>query len=231
MTTIFMYMSYFSIMILIVFYLPLCYLLLRFLGKFVSNVTDSHTLKGVVIGLFSVFLFLVPTWDAILGKIYLDDLCESDGGTYINFSSNIGGIYFNESPRRDVAEKFLRMGFKIVEMGVSKPYFRYSANKFGEVSVERDVKLNSESIIAYDSYRKRVGPSYLNISVENQFLFGLNSSEVYGGFRDYQIYARIDKYWEGLGSLATTRCTDISKFNRQEHFKNKTQYLGILANN
>jgi len=70
-------------------------------------------------------MFLFVTWDAILGKYYLDKFCEADSGTYINSYARIAGIYFAEKPREDIAQAFLDRGFDFIEVGEKGSYRRY----------------------------------------------------------------------------------------------------------
>jgi hypothetical protein len=225
-----MYMSDVSAMVLVVFYLPICIGVIWLVNRSLKKGLLGTWIRRVLLACLSIVMFLLPTWDAILGKYYLDKFCEGDGGTYLNRSERVAGIYFDERPRDDIAKAFLKRGFDFIEMGQEGDYFRYFLNKNLNLTSIKVTTLLSKYIIAYESSRTRVGPNYLNITVANQFLEHMGSKERLGGFRNYQMYTRLDKTWEGIGALQSTRCTDITKFNTQDKFQKKTKYLDIVAN-
>ena len=64
-------------------------------------------MRNLLSVILAIGMFLFPTWDAILGKYYLDSYCEKKGGYYVNEGARIDQIYMNGYSSEKMAEMLL----------------------------------------------------------------------------------------------------------------------------
>jgi uncharacterized membrane protein YjgN (DUF898 family) len=122
----FMYMGGASKLVLTVLYLPLCLLILWLISRSLKKRSIQTKYRVALILFLSISMFFFATWDAILGKYYLDKYCEADGGTYINTDERVTGRYLAYRPRSETAISLLNKGYSFIEMGVDGDYVRYT---------------------------------------------------------------------------------------------------------
>ena len=229
MTTHFMYMSHLSVMLLVLFYMPVCLAVLWILNRYLKTIPLRKMVRMGVRTIIAVPMFLWPTWDAILGKYHLDKLCEEDGGTYISSDAKIEGYFSRGRARRAYAQQALAMGFHYVEYGKNGSYVRYSLNTDGNITEQTMSKILSPYRAGHEDPKTKVGPDYLNMGVSDVFIEEIQSKNRLGGFRDYYVYSHLDKKLEGIGSLPSTRCTSLPKFKKLNRFNDRSRYEKLLS--
>lgn len=74
------------------FYIKLAFWLARFLSR---HSQKTKTQKLVKFGVALVFV-LIPTWDVILGRLYFNHLCATEGGIKIYRQAELSDKYWDE---------------------------------------------------------------------------------------------------------------------------------------
>ncbi len=225
-----MYMGNGSIMVLVLLYFPICLFILWLINRALKNACVKAIKSRVILFSIASIMFFFATWDAILGKYYLDKFCEADGGTYINTNKRIEGRYLAYKPRPETAVSLLNKGYSFIEMGKDENYVRYT---FDENKTLKDVQITElTSRVVKDGKHTKVGPDYLNITMSNSYLMDKYSKKILGGYRNFLVYTNLDKTLGGIGAIGGTRCTDISRFKDQERFSldHNFDYEYILVN-
>lgn len=79
---------------------------------------------------------LIPTWDIIPGKLYLNHLCETEGGLKIYKTvEGVDGFYY--FPGAELKQEALdQYGYKYLEAGAESSFYRYSLKK-GNLAKEK----------------------------------------------------------------------------------------------
>ena len=83
----------FSLLVALVVYV----LLAKFTVKVVGRYTDSKVAKYFIIAIF----VLIPTWDIIPGRLYFNQLCETEAGTEVFKTVEVEQSYFLPDGRVD----------------------------------------------------------------------------------------------------------------------------------
>lgn len=151
-----------SIIVLIVLYL-----FVSFKGvEYIYNKT--HKKRYAVLA--TLFFILLPTWDVIIGKIYFDHLCKTEGGLKIYESVQADGfldksktlLVRNKVQTSDIenAKRFLDYGFKFYEViAHNGKIVHFSKDESGGVVYEMLEK--SEAKYEYVLYEKDKIVSYV----------------------------------------------------------------------
>jgi len=189
MTTTFMYMSYLSVIVLVVLYMPLCIAALWVVNRFLKKVSVGMLFRKVSFFLLVVALFLLPTWDAILGKYYLDKYCGRDGGMSIGKAVQLDGVYMPARHSDFTAKKMLKEGYVFFEMDYEDAgYVRFSLDDKDNLITSRVDSLLSEYAIKSEM-RINVGEfKGVTVKLNYQYIENLNNGEIVSGYRDYYIY-------------------------------------------
>lgn len=174
-------------------------------------------------------MFLLPTWDAILGKYYLDKLCEADGGNYILVNKRVEGLHLKQIPSAYIAKIYLNKGYSYIEMGNEKGYTRFSYDENNEVESKPIKSYTALETIGHET-KYQVGPSYLDIRLSDKYIINKNSNEKLGGFRRYILSTRISKKIAAIGGNRQAYCGDVSKLKKQERFSTERNFEYSLAN-
>jgi hypothetical protein len=153
-----------SIIVLIVLYLFVSF-------KGVEYIYDKSQKKRYAI-LATLFFILLPTWDVIIGKIYFDHLCKTEGGLKVyknvqadGFLDTSAFLNFRKSSRifsDDIenARRFLDYGFKFYETSTSDGKFvHFSKDDSGKVIYE--IRAEPKSKYEYVVYEKDKIVSYV----------------------------------------------------------------------
>jgi len=224
-----MYMSYVSLILITIFYFIPVGLLLRLLNRRLKKSGVATPKRLGMVSSITVVLFLIPTWDAILGKHYLDYYCEKDGGLYDFHQERIDGLYIEYRADLHSAKQYLKRGFDFVEMGMQPDYVRFFIDANGELLEQPVAVLNSQVRRVYDDPNTRVGPDSLTLTVYNQYLEDLDTGEPVAGFRSYAFYTELDAYLGRIGATPVMRCTNIPRFQNDERFpKSESHYLDVV---
>ncbi len=229
MTTTLMYMSYVSLILITIFYFIPVGLLLRLLNRRLKKSGFATPKRLGMVSFLAIALFLVPTWEAILGKHYLDYYCEKDGGLYDFHQERIDGFYIERRASPRIAKQYLNRGFAFVEMGTQSGYVRFSLDAKGELVEKPITDLNSHVKYLYDDPRARVGPEFLNLVVSHIYLAKIDTGSPVAGHRNYTFFTKLDEYLGKIGATFTTRCTDIPRFQNNAKFEgNESRYLDLV---
>lgn len=140
-----------SIIVLIVLYLFVSF-------KGVEYIYDKSQKRRYAI-LATLFFILLPTWDVIIGKIYFDHLCKTEGGLKVYESVQADGfldtsktlLVRNKVQASDIenAKRFLDYGFKFYEVVAHDgKIVHFSKDESGSVVYE--VLDSAESVYAYN---------------------------------------------------------------------------------
>jgi hypothetical protein len=90
-----------------------------------------------------VIFALIPTADAIYGRVKLSQLCERDGGLRTNrIVERVEGFYYGELMPDD--QFIVKLGYKFVESrSLGDGYIRKERNSTGEVVLHKNVERKS----------------------------------------------------------------------------------------
>lgn len=170
--------------LMIFIFVPVAYLYIAY--KVVQLVVQK-TQKKVYWILTAGFFILIPTWDVIIGKVYLHFLCKTEGGLKVYETVNADGfldthISFDDNPSSfdiNQAKEFLDYGFQFYEVPTYKGktlHFKKDSN--GRVTFK--VLTKAESRYVYFGYPTTY------ISTENEYIPWLHIKKSEQGFRDLQ---------------------------------------------
>lgn len=232
MTTTFMYMSDLSAMVLIVIYLPVCvgviWLVNRSLKK---GLLSTWTRRGLLVCL-SIVMFLLPTWDAILGKYYLDQLCEDGGGTFVKENTKVKGIYVPYVADEKYAKSLLSYGFSFVEMKLKKGGItRFFLDQQEELTHIAAASAISHYTIGHDSNISINKPLFMfgaEITMHQTYVQNIDNGEKVAGYREYTFQTALDNKFSSVGS-PPQRCRWIPSFQSKEKFSNQTKYFHLIS--
>ena len=224
-------MSEISAIVLVVFYLPLCigvlFLINLFLKKSSVNLRGQRTLMACL----SIMMFLIVTWDAIIGGYYLNQLCQNKGGAYINSDVLVEGIYLNSRGEARHTKLFLEKGYKFVEMNRNRSrengYIRYQLGPDGNIEELLVSKLDSKYTRGFDNPNTKVGPDFLNITLSEQYVENIVTKKRIAGFRAYRTHTWLDRKLRGYVYPKT--CTSISKFKDLEKYNDSSHYHELIT--
>lgn len=230
MTTLFMYMSSYSVFLLLVCYLPICVLVMYLLKRLLKNASFSVGFIGLVLAVVSVALFLFPTWDAILGKYYLDNYCEKDGGFIRLNDIELESLYIAATGNDKLAMNYLKRGFKYIETesGDGK-YRRYEMDDKGDLISRNIDVISSQYTRVIGNSNTRVPPAYLKLKVKHEYIMEIESNDIVAGTKEYYFYSRIDANFPGLDVSVGTYCSELDKYSKSARFMNSKNLYEIMS--
>lgn len=217
MTTHFMYMSHLSVLLLVLFYLPVCLGVLWFINFLVRKMSFGKVVRAMICIVFTVPMFLLPTWDAILGKYYLDQLCKRDGGFSSNKPLFSDGFYIPSNKSRFTAQKILDRGFVFLEMkGLDNRFIRYTLDIDGDLSDEFTEELKSTYILNSDMQLPFGEYHGLMYTLDRHYVANFKTGELLREFKNYYFRGGyIDRILMSAYGVYVVGCTDTdSSLNR-----------------
>ncbi|MBQ0713510.1 MAG: hypothetical protein KBT53_11165 [Porticoccus sp.] len=229
-----MYMNGFSILILLGLYFPLCLVALWIISFLLKKTNIGRKFRIALIFGLAIMMFLYATWDAVLGKHYLDKFCMESGGVYINSDIYVKGIYLSSFGEPRHAKYFLEKGYQYVEMNKTKNVkdgyviYRFRANK---KTIEEKItfELKSTHTRGFGDPNKKVSPSFLEISLSDQYVENFKTGNKIAGFRNYRMTTRLDRKLRGIGGNVATACTDIKKFKKLKKYEDYSNYHELIS--
>lgn len=101
---------------------------------YVVKALSSKKSKYIVIAVF----VLIPTWDVVPGWLYLQHLCQAEGGVKIYRSvENVDG-FLDKSQNMLGRDAVMKYGYKFMEGGEGGPQlYRYSIDQNGKLQREK----------------------------------------------------------------------------------------------
>ncbi|MFT4824833.1 MAG: hypothetical protein ACJASY_001129 [Halioglobus sp.] len=200
-----MYISPILVLYSIVFYLPVCLLFLYLLRKLQKRLGVENRFIQITRYSLVPLLFLVPTWEAILGKYHLDSICDGDGGMFKNGIVSVDSLYMTpprvgNSPHS--VEKWLSYGFKFIDTETAGEVYRYRVDENGIAVGEIDERgqiighkvtenISQYTVEHYATEPKLVG-NFIRIGESGRVLKNRNTGEIVAGYRDYVFASKMD---------------------------------------
>jgi hypothetical protein len=229
MTTLIMYMPYAELALFtILYFFPIGGLLWLLHRSMKTRNVREQTRVFTMISL-SAILFLIPTWESILGKYYLDKYCEEDGGMYFNTEERITSIYISGEAQERIMRSYLERGYDFVEADAEAEaalgYVRFSYGADGNLAVEEIDSLKSQVREGFDKTVTDVGPGFLDTWMRNEYLERIDTGEVVAGFRNYAFTTRFDRFIRA----DYVECTDIPRLKPTERFRYRYAYYDLVA--
>ncbi len=225
-----MYLSLNAKMWLMILYLPPCLLLLFLVKKVQTSRGVVPRTIQITRVLLALFLFLVPTWQAILGKFYLDYYCRNDGGIFINSQERVDSVYFESNPNIHAARPHLARGFDYIEFGREKGEIaRYSFNDEGEIVVESVSESTSDYEFDFFGPNIPVGPELVGISKSELFLRNRHTNEIVAGYREYEFVSDIEKIFSITGSTGSVKCRTTPRLSGNPQYEERAGFLDRVA--
>ncbi len=189
--TSYIYISVFSILIILLFFLPLSIFMSGRVSRMLNkNREENQPKKKWLARLVFITLMLIPTWDVIVGSINLNLLCVHKGGSYVNEKVYVDGFLF-KTDRSSTKKLLADYGFKFIE-DIERNYYgdkyvRYSL-KNGVVEKKYVTQLKSE----YEQ-KSEVGvklssfPSLFNkgIKLSEHYIREIKTGKKLGGYKEY----------------------------------------------
>lgn len=174
-----------SVIVLIVLYLFVSF-------KGVEYIYDKTHKKRYAV-LATLFFILLPTWDVIIGKIYFDHLCKTDGGLKVYESVQADGfldksktlLVRNKVQTSDIenAKRFLDYGFKFYEViAHNGKIVHFSKDESGGVVYE--MLDNAESVYVYNRSNDIFDSIILGVYHDEKKILG-SSEEATGTYITY----------------------------------------------
>lgn len=223
-----LYISDTGLVLLLVVYLPLCLIALWLIGRLLRSLGCSLKARRWVRWPLALAMLLWPTWDAILGKYYLDRYCEK-GGVYAEPGIRIDGIYFPFEGSDRLAEAYLGMGFKYIEAESgdgSKIHYEMGGN--GELHRKIVKVLESEYISKSGNPNMRVKPDFLEITIQHHYLMNIENKNIVAGFKNYRFQSRLDGRFTVLDVFPSISCNDLSQYKTQERYQKPSSYYSLI---
>ena len=218
-----------SLIVLLVLYLPVCMLLILHLRKMLRSNDVSKRSIMFITTFLSLGLFLLPTWDAIAGKYYLNLYCKTDGGTYINTNEVINGIYYRSTSTDENAIKALKRGFDFVEFDNEKEgYVRF--NLQGD-KLEKSYANKLKSKYEWGYALEEQVPNILNVNlfVTERFVRQIEDGRKIAGFKNYLVSPWVDNLWGDFSLQAGRECKALEKYKTDQKYQNSILYLQIIS--
>jgi len=179
----------------------------------------------------TLFIFiLLPTWDVIIGKVYFNHLCQTEGGLKVYKNTQADGFldkgaFLIKSDKvfpRDIenAKRFLDYGFIFYEVATTDGKFiHFSKDERGSVTYE--VLEEPRSFYKYEYIYHKENSSILGIHSNTQFIKDIHEHEIIKHLSYYRIgwvAGLMDKY---IGGVTSEACFQANTFTYKDNFKQK----------
>lgn len=211
-----------SIIFIILIYFYIAYRVIKYVVK-----KTEKKYYGI---LTLLFFILLPTWDVILGKIYFNHLCKTEGGLKVYKSIQADGfldksISLIKSEKvfpRDIenAKRFLDYGFRFYEVATTDGrVIHFLKDENGSVIYE--VLEEPRSFYKYEYMHHKNNSSILGIHSNMQFMKDIYEHEIIRHISYYRmgwLSNLMDKY---LGGVKSEACYESYSFTYQDDFKQK----------
>ena len=224
-----LYISDTGLVLLLVVYLPLCLIALWLIGRLLRSLGCSLKARRWVRWPLALAMLLWPTWDAILGKYYLDRYCEK-GGLSVNPEKKISSLYFPTEGNDEMATMYLSMGFQFIEANdEGGKYRQYQLGRNGELISRIVEKRKSSFIREYDFSQARMKPEYLGIKMNRHFIKRIIDDEIIAEYRDFYFQSRLDKNITILDVNPGVRCSELKKYRGTRGYSNSMSMYSRIA--
>ncbi len=189
--TSYIYISVFSILIILFFFLPLSIFISGRVSRMLNkNREENQPKKKWLARLVFISLMLIPTWDVIVGSINLNLLCVYKGGAYVNEKVYVDGFLF-KTDRLSTKKLLADYGFKFIE-DIERNYYgdkyvRYSL-KNGVVEKQYVTQLKSEyerSSKVGKKITRFENPFNVDIALSEMYVKNIKTEQKIGGYKEY----------------------------------------------
>lgn len=231
-----MYISPVIVLLSLVIYLPICLLLLYLLRKLQKRLGVKEIFIQIARYCLVLLLFLLPTWEAILGKHHLDKYCDLNGGLYTNVDLPIDSLYLKNSVPAmypDHIREMLDYGFEFIDIEAAGQVYRYRYGDDGGIAGEFDADGNivgqkvakkfSDYVVRHAEGNNKSPHSYLRIVERGFVLKNRNTGEIISGYRDYVFINNLDGLIGVIMGDRYVACSTVTRYREIPRYNSNLQ--------
>ncbi|MCL6417523.1 hypothetical protein MIB92_17815 [Aestuariirhabdus sp. Z084] len=181
-------MTILSIAVLVLFYFPVSALTFFYVTKIVNREIRVVIIRKIILGIVVLALILIPTWDVLIGRLYLTRLCFNDGGVKVYEESSEGGIYIAKDYKTPLIDSLLNKGFKYVEINEKSGGYERLYIEEGEI-----ISSSVKSILSKYEYRANlnyeVGVWFgVEAYLKHYYIQKIDDKRIVAERKDYYVY-------------------------------------------
>jgi hypothetical protein len=180
-----------------------------------------------------VFLGVIlgTVWQAIVGTLYLRNICEKDGGFLVYETAQTEGIYLPYAHRDSQIDRLLIAGFKYVETDSDNDEkLRYSLSDSQKIVIEKTPELESRYKLGFKTLFPIESNFAVDIGLNTNYVENIRSGTNLAEYRDYYVTGTwFDNYLRSGFPSGLLHCSDLYPGNSRFSIGGRREIESVLT--